>query len=258
MCAAAGIDMRRDDICLYLNPADRAKLEEIVANRNSPRKWVWRAEIVLATADGLGTNAIMRRAGKSKPCVWRWQERYIDDGLPGLLRDKTRPSRIAPLSAEKKLVIIEKTATEKPANATHWSARKMAKAIGVSVACNGCGRATWAGRATRPRQSQPGLRQADMAAIDRGLPHAALCARRGPACRTPPAGPDAEWGRGVKEAFWLPLLRSGSKVFSRSFPSSRDACGAKRPFGVKIPSLPQRTYLQRRVGCLGGRHLLSK
>ena len=113
--------MRRDDICLYLNPADRAKLEEIVANRNSPRKWVWRAEIVLATADGLGTNAIMRHTGKSKPCVWRWQERYIDEGVTGLLRDKTRPSRLAPLSAEKKLAIIEKTATEKPANATHWS-----------------------------------------------------------------------------------------------------------------------------------------
>ena len=91
--------MRRQDICLYLNPADRAKLEEIVASRNSPRKWVWRADIVLASADGLGTNAIMRRTGKSKPCVWRWQERYIDQGVPGLLRDKTRPSRIAPLSA---------------------------------------------------------------------------------------------------------------------------------------------------------------
>jgi transposase len=132
MCAQWGIDMRRDDICLYLNPADRAKLEEIVTNRNSPRKWVWRAEIVLATADGLGTNAIMRRTGKSKPCVWRWQERYMGEDVPGLLRDKTRPSRISPLSAEKKLAIIEKTATEKPANATHWSARKMAKAIGVS------------------------------------------------------------------------------------------------------------------------------
>jgi transposase len=147
MCAAAGIDMRRDDICLYLNPADRAKLEEIVANRNSPRKWVWRAEIVLATADGLGTNAIMRRAGKSKPCVWRWPERYIDDGLPGLLRDKTRPSRIAPLSAEKKLVIIEKTATGKPANATHWSARKMAKAIGVS---HRSVQPVWAGAGLKP------------------------------------------------------------------------------------------------------------
>src|SRR4249920_2790626 len=124
--------MRRDDICLYLGPADRAKLEAIVADRNSRRKCCWRAEIVLATADGLGTSAIMRRTGKSKPCVWRWRERYINEGVPGLLRDKTRPSRIAPLSAEKKLAIIEKTATEKPANATHWSARKMAKAVGVS------------------------------------------------------------------------------------------------------------------------------
>jgi len=124
--------MRRDDICLYLCPADRAKLEAIVADRNSLRKCCWRAEIVLATADGLGTNAIMRRTDKSKPCVWRWQERYIEEGVPGLLRDKTRPSRIAPLSAEKRLAIIDKTATEKPANATHWSARKMAKAVGVS------------------------------------------------------------------------------------------------------------------------------
>src|SRR5215831_16550190 len=60
------------------------------------------------------------------------QERYLKEGVPGLLRDKPRPSRIAPLSAEKKLAIIEKAATERPANATHWSARKMAKAVGVS------------------------------------------------------------------------------------------------------------------------------
>ncbi|HLQ89844.1 MAG TPA: IS630 family transposase, partial [Xanthobacteraceae bacterium] len=59
--------MRRDDICLYLCPTDRAKLEAIVADRNSLRKCCWRAEIVLATADGLGTNAIMRRTDKSKP-----------------------------------------------------------------------------------------------------------------------------------------------------------------------------------------------
>ena len=139
--------MRRDDICLYLGPADRAKLEGIVADRNSPRKLCWRAEIVLGTADGLGTKAIMRRTGKSKPCVWRWQERYIDEGVPGLLRDKSRPSRIAPLSAEIKLAIIEKTATEKPANATHWSARKMAKAVGVS---HRSVQRIWAGAGLKP------------------------------------------------------------------------------------------------------------
>ena len=139
--------MRRDDICLYLGPEDRATLEKIVADRNSPRKWVWRADIVLATADGLGTSVIMRRTGKSKPCVWRWQERYLDEGVPGLLRDKTRPSRIAALSAEKKLAIIEKTSTEKPTNATHWSARKMAKAVGVS---HRSVQRVWAGAGLKP------------------------------------------------------------------------------------------------------------
>jgi choline dehydrogenase-like flavoprotein len=66
--------MRRDDICICVSPANRARLEGMIADRNSPSKVVWRANIVLATADGVGTNAIMRRTGKSKPCVWRWQE----------------------------------------------------------------------------------------------------------------------------------------------------------------------------------------
>jgi hypothetical protein len=34
---------------------------------------------------------------KSKTCVWRWQERFMQEGHEGLLRDKTRPSRILPL-----------------------------------------------------------------------------------------------------------------------------------------------------------------
>ena len=70
--------MRRSDICLCLGPADRAELEALVTNRNTPRKLAWRAGIVLATADGAGTFEIMRRTGMSKPTVWRWQERYLD------------------------------------------------------------------------------------------------------------------------------------------------------------------------------------
>jgi len=124
--------MRRDDICLYLSPANRAKLEALIADRNTSAKVVWRAEIVLATVDGLGTNAIMLRTGKSKPCVWRWQERYIAEGIDGLLRDKTRPSRIEPLAPEMKHKVLARTATETPANATHWSRASMAKAMGIS------------------------------------------------------------------------------------------------------------------------------
>jgi len=110
--------MRHSDIRLYLGPADRAELQALIANRNTSRKLVWRAEIVLATADGHGTFEIMRRANTSKPTVWGWQQRYLDEGVAGLKRDKTRPSRVPPLPLEKRLKVIAKTVQETPPNAT--------------------------------------------------------------------------------------------------------------------------------------------
>jgi transposase len=127
-CAA----MRRDDICIYVSPANRARLQAIIADRNSKTKTVWRARIVLATADGHGTNAIMRLTGTSKPCVWRWQERYIAEGVEGLLRDKTRPPGKKPLSAAVKRKVLSKTASELPPNATHWSRSSMAAEMRIS------------------------------------------------------------------------------------------------------------------------------
>jgi transposase len=124
--------MQRDDICIYVSPANRVRLEAIITDRNSPSKAVWRARIVLATADGLGTSAIMKRTGKSKPCVWRWQERYIEEGVEGLLRDKTRPPGKKPLSATVKRKVLAKTGSEMPPNSTHWSVRSMATAVGIS------------------------------------------------------------------------------------------------------------------------------
>jgi transposase len=81
--------MRRDDICLYLRPAERSELQVLITNRNTPRKLVWRAGIVLATADGHGTFEIMRRTDMSKPTVWRWQERYLNEGVAGQRAQKT-------------------------------------------------------------------------------------------------------------------------------------------------------------------------
>ena len=60
--------------------ADRRRLENRIDDRNVAQKYVWRAEIVLFTADGAGTNEIMRRTCKSKTCVWRWQERFLKKG----------------------------------------------------------------------------------------------------------------------------------------------------------------------------------
>jgi len=94
MCHIWG--MRRDDICLYLGPADSSALQALITNSNTPRKLVWRAEIVLVTADGHGTFEVMRRARTSKLTVWRWQERYLDQGGRPQARHAPRSCRRCP------------------------------------------------------------------------------------------------------------------------------------------------------------------
>ena len=79
--------------------ADRHRLEAIVSDRSAPQKHVWRANIILATAEGCGTAEIMRRSGRSKPVVWRWQARFMAEGVDGLTRDKTRKPGKQPLAA---------------------------------------------------------------------------------------------------------------------------------------------------------------
>ena len=123
----------RPGIFLTVTAADRCRLAVIAGDRNSPQKHVWRAEIVLLTADGIGTVEIMRRTGKSKTCVWRWQERFAQEGVDGLLRDKTRPSRVKPLRQEVIDKVVALTAIEPPHEATHWTAAAMAEAVGISL-----------------------------------------------------------------------------------------------------------------------------
>ena len=123
----------REGITVEVSAVDRGQLEAIVADRNSPQKHVWRARIVLLTADGLGTNEIMRQAGTSKVTVWRWQARFMRSGVAGLLRDKTRPSRIAPLPASVHERTVALALGDPPGEATHWTAEMMARAAGISV-----------------------------------------------------------------------------------------------------------------------------
>ena len=109
----------RTGIKVDVSSADRVQLDAIVADRNSPQKHVWRAQIVLLTADGCGTAEIMRQAGVSKTVVWRWQERFMTDGVAGLLRDKTRPSRIPPPEADVAARVVAATQIDPPGETTH-------------------------------------------------------------------------------------------------------------------------------------------
>jgi transposase len=122
----------RSGISITVNRAARLRLEGVVRDRNAAQKHVWRAAIVLLSSDGVGTAEIMRRTGKSKTCVWRWQERFMHEGVDGLLRDKTRPSRIRPLGPEVAERVVALTLSDPPVEATHWTTAMMAAQTGIS------------------------------------------------------------------------------------------------------------------------------
>ena len=124
--------MQHKQIRIILGRKARTELNRLLADGNTPQKIARRARIVLMNADGFGVSAIMREVGASKTTVWRWQEFFLEAGVEGLVKGRSKPPGKKPLSRAIKLAVIEKTVTERPANATHWSLRMMAEEMGIS------------------------------------------------------------------------------------------------------------------------------
>jgi hypothetical protein len=92
----------RAGIFIKITRPDRRRLEAMTDDRNSTQRHVWRAAIVLPSADGVGANEIMRRTGTSKVCVWRWQQRFVEEGVDAcVIRRHSRIPELGPEVAER-------------------------------------------------------------------------------------------------------------------------------------------------------------
>lgn len=89
--------------------------------------------IVPLSTDGAGTNAVMAATGTAKTTVWRWQERIMEEGVEGLLHDRTRPPGRAAVADDRTGDIIEMAHVPPPHEATNRTARATAKAAGLAV-----------------------------------------------------------------------------------------------------------------------------
>jgi hypothetical protein len=112
---------------------DRARLVAIADDRSRPLKHVQRARIILYCAERLPVQVVARRAGVSRPAVWRWQRRWAEGGVERLLREGSRkPGKPrTPLNVVAKVVAM--TCAEAPGEVTHWTGRAMAAATGLSL-----------------------------------------------------------------------------------------------------------------------------
>ena len=120
-------------VCVIVSAVDRERLEAIVVDRNQRQKYVERARIVLASADRGAAQRVAQSIGVSRPTVWRWQQRFAEAGVEGLLHDKTRKPGKAPIAAETAARVVALTCTQPAHQATHWTGRAMAKATGISL-----------------------------------------------------------------------------------------------------------------------------
>jgi transposase len=120
-------------VCSFLSAEDRQRLAAILADRNRPQKHAARVRIILHSAARLDVAEVARRAGISRPAVWRWQQRFAEAGVDGLLRDKTRQPGKPRTPAATVQRVVALTCAEPPGEATHWTGRMMAKASGLSL-----------------------------------------------------------------------------------------------------------------------------
>jgi transposase len=117
---------------LVVKETDRTVLEQWMRSQTLPQAWGLRARIVLATADGEGVRAMSRSLGVSPTTVCQWRERYRRDGLAGL-KTQPRSGRPRVVTDAKERAVVEATMRH-PRAATHWSARRLARQVGLSSA----------------------------------------------------------------------------------------------------------------------------
>ena len=117
-----------------LDADQRSRLEAIVRSRKLPARLIERSRIVLLAAAGCRNKQIAAELNITPEKASRWRKRYLQLGLAGLEKDAPRPGRKPRITAKLVRELIRKTTQQTPPNATHWSTRSMAAAMGISEA----------------------------------------------------------------------------------------------------------------------------
>ena len=118
---------------LTLNGEDRETLTRWVRRPKTAQALAQRARIVLSAAEGRSNSAVAAELGVTARTVGKWRRRFLEQGPDGLL-DEPRPGAPRTITDDMVEAVIVKTLEEKPTDATHWSTRSMAEAMGMSQA----------------------------------------------------------------------------------------------------------------------------
>lgn len=117
---------------IILTDEGRQLLQRWAKGRATPARLVLRAQIVLAAAEGKQNKVIAQELGTNGPLVSKWRTRFAQSGVAGIEKDAPRGGRPSKAREAMAATILEWTTQRKPDNATHWTTRTLAKALGTN------------------------------------------------------------------------------------------------------------------------------
>jgi transposase len=123
--------MARPKPALILTDDERETLTTWASRPKSTQRLALRARIVLACADEPNNTAVAARLGLCNATVGTWRNRFVARRLEGLA-DEPRPGAPRTVTDADVERVVTRTLETRPANATHWSTRGMARAAGLS------------------------------------------------------------------------------------------------------------------------------
>ena len=132
---------------------------------------------MLLAAAGCRNKQIAAELNLTPEKAARWRKRYLQLGLAGLEKDAPRPGRKPRITAKLMRELIAKTTQQTPPNATHWSTRSMAAAMGISAASV---RRIWRAHGLKPHRTATfklsNERQTGAATLSSRLSARSICA----------------------------------------------------------------------------------
>ena len=117
---------------LVVSPSERMALDRLVRARTTEQRFAQRARIVVRAADGVANKRIAAELGVNLMTVLLWRRRFEAERLAGLA-DEPRPGRPPTYQRADRDRVIALTLEPPPDGTTHWSARRIAARVGMSI-----------------------------------------------------------------------------------------------------------------------------
>lgn len=116
---------------LNLTDEERTTLQRWSRRPKSSHALATRCKIILLDEQGWSYARIGDKLDVRRQTVFKWRRRFLIQRLDGL-HDEPRPGVKRTLSDERVEAVVTRTLESKPPDATHWSTRSMAEAMGIS------------------------------------------------------------------------------------------------------------------------------